>query len=406
MNQLLLYLLVNAPFVAISQIPLEQKQSTSYQYYFDRAEELFNLQDYANALTNYNESLILNPLFADAYFSRAIVYEKQHKLDLALIDYNIFVELMPDHYDGRFNRALILFNQQKWAMAKKDFAKLLNMPTGETNAIYFRQDRFSSGVNQVFTAKDNDKAHIYNYLGLIEMEIKEFENALHNFDSAISKSPYNPDYLVNAGLCFESTGDKEKAKVAYLKALALNPEHALAQHNLSILARQEGSDDAELILDEVISTNPDLPFPYAERGFQALNQGKYGQALNDFNKALSLEPSNADYWLHRGMAKEKLRDWVGAYDDYSQTLTIDEKREQAWLYRGNLLYLRGKYEEAVKDYDIAIILHPAYGIAYYNRALAKYRLGNSTGACEDLESAKIYDHKIPGKVLSKICGLQ
>lgn len=399
-------MLVIAPLGAISQIPIEQKQSASYQYYFDRAEELFNLQDYANALTNYNESLILNPLFADAYFSRAIVYQKQNKQDLALIDYNIFVELMPDHYDGLFNRALILFNQKKWAMAKKDFTRLLNLPTGETNAIYFRQDRFSLGVNQVFTAKDNDKAHVYNYLGLTNMELKEYSSALSNFDSAISKSLYNPDYHVNAGLCYESTGDKEKAKVAYQKALALNPEHALAQHNLSILARQEGSDEAVQILDEVISSNPDLPYPYAERGFQALNQGKYGQALNDFDMALSLEPSNAEYWLQRGMTKEKLRDWVGAFEDYSQTLSLDEKNEKAWLYRANLLYQRGKYEEAVKDYDIAIILHQTYGIAYYNRALAKYRLGNSTEACEDLEAAKAYDHVIPGKVLSKICGFQ
>ena len=165
MNRLFLGLLAIAPLCVFSQIPIEQKQSASYRYYFDKGEELFDQQAYDNALINYNEALNLNPLFAEAYFSRAMIYQKQNNQELALRDYTILLELNPTHYEGLFSRALILFAQKKWAMAKQDFQRLLVLPTGETNAIYFRQDQFDQGVNQVYSSHDYDKSHLYNYLG-------------------------------------------------------------------------------------------------------------------------------------------------------------------------------------------------------------------------------------------------
>jgi tetratricopeptide (TPR) repeat protein len=70
------------------------------------------------------------------------------------------------------------------------------------------------------------------------------------------------------------------------------------------------------------------------------------------------------------------------------------------------LYKRGQYEEAIKDYDIAIILHDTYGTALYNRGLAKYRLGKSIDACKDLKSAQLTGFEVPLKVINKICGIQ
>ncbi len=375
--------------------------------FFLKAEELYDNRQYEEALINYNESLIIYPYYAEAYFGRAATKEKLQDVEGALNDYNIFIELKPDQFDAIFSRALLLFSQEKWALAQRDFIKLLNLPVGETTSIYFREDRFSAGINQVFTTQGTDKSFLFNYIGLTQLELKEFDKALTNFDSAIYYNQNDADYIVNAGKCYEALHRIEEAKFAYQKALFINPNHNVAQHNLSVINRMAGEDeDAKELLDEIISKDPNLPFPYAERAFHEMKKGEYKRALKDYNEALRLSPDEAHYWLDRGTVKEKLKNWQGAFDDYTMAIQLDEKLERAWLSRANLLYKRGEYQEAIKDYDIAILVFDDYGIAYFNRGLAKHQLGNDAAACLDLKQAQAVGFEVKPNVLNNICGVQ
>ena len=51
-----------------------------------------------------------------------------------------------------------------------------------------------------------------------------------------------------------------------------------------------------------------------------------------------------------------------------------------------LIMLDGDWE-AINDYNKAIGLNPNYGYAYYNRGLAKIRLGQKDDGCLDLYKA-------------------
>jgi tetratricopeptide (TPR) repeat protein len=106
------------------------------------------------------------------------------------------------------------------------------------------------------------------------------------------------------------------------------------------------------------------------------------------------------------MVNEKLNNWKGAYRDYSQSIVLNEKDEKAWLARANFLFNQGDYNEAIKDYDVAIVLYASYGTAYYNRALAKNKLGMNTKACADLKLAHALAFEVPAKVMNSICGVQ
>ena len=100
-----------------------------------------------------------------------------------------------------------------------------------------------------------------------------------------------------------------------------------------------------------------------------------------------------------------MKNWTGAYEDYTQAIKLDDQMEQAWLYRANLMYQRGKFSEAIKDYDVALLLYETYGIAFYNRGLSKYKLNQADEACKDLKSAQQVGFEVPAKALNKICGL-
>lgn len=406
MIRIILWLMILS-ISGFAQVPVDQKESSDYMYYYEKGEQLLSERKYNEALVNINEALNIYALHPDSYYTRGAIKEKLNDKEGALRDYTIYLELKPNQFDALFHKALINFELKKWAQANADFKQLITLPTGETTSIYFRQGQFSEGTNQVFTSHGTNKAHLFNYLGLTAFEMGQYDEALIHFDSAVSHNPDAANYYVNAGRSHEALSEFEKAKQSYQTALLINPDHSIAQHNLSTLNRTHGTtQEADLLLDEVIAKNPDLPFPYAERAYYEMNNGELENALRDYNKAIELAPSVGDYWLSRGMVKEKLNDWEGAYRDYSQSIVLNEKDEKVWLARANLLFNQSNYAAAIKDYDVAIVLYPSYAIAYYNRALAKNKLGMNAKACADLKIAEALAFEVPPKVMSGICGVQ
>jgi len=107
--------------------------------------------------------------------------------------------------------------------------------------------------------------------------------------------------------------------------------------------------------------------------------------------------------MSRGIAKEKLNDFRGAYADYTHALELNEKLEKAWLNRGNVLTKQGKYKEAIDDYTVALTFSPEYAYAYYNRAIAKQKLKLSTEACEDLKKSEQFGQSVSEKMKKEIC---
>ncbi len=392
---------------APAQVPVNEKKGISFMHYYLKGEELRSEQKYQEALVNYNEAIYLYPYHEESYFSRATLREKLDNKEGALRDYTLYLELKPDQFDALFNRAVILFGLEKWDLAQRDFKKLISLPTGETNSIYYQQDQVTSAISQVFTNQGADKSHLYNYLGLTEMELSEYDNAKIHFDSAIYYNGNEANYFVNLGKCFEAKGNAADAAKAYQTALAINPNHAIAGYNLHLLQWKHTNAHQDIqLLDEFVAKNPDAHFVYVERAVYLFNNEDFRGAIRDYTKAIELQPEEPEYWMSRGLARERLNHFSQAYNDYTKAIQLDEQFEKAWLHRANLLYKIGKFEEAIEDYDIALLKFENYGTAWYNRGLAKYRIGNKSAACEDVKQAMQTGFDVPLNVINRICGVQ
>jgi len=111
---------------------------------------------------------------------------------------------------------------------------------------------------------------------------------------------------------------------------------------------------------------------FSWRGRRALQDGKYSQAIENFNILARLDTT--DYWtfFFRGIAKYNLGDLRGAQNDFNTSVRLNPVFTNGYHYRAITNSRFGNYEEAFKDYEMAISLRPGYEGLYYSRGVAYF----------------------------------
>ena len=329
---LLLCLLIFTPRCGFSQ----ETKKHSAAYYYEKGEESLAKKEYISAHAHLNECLRLDPRLADAYRLRGIVREHLGENAKALTDYNVYVSLKPTDTEALFSRAVLRFESKQYLLARQDFLLLLKLPPGETNTVYFSQEKYGTGDTRVFTAQNGAKDHIYNYLGLVETKLERFRVAVAWLDSAIKVAPNTASYWINRGKAKEQLLDKAGAAADFEQALALDPENSLALHNLAIVKASKGDSEAsDKLLSEAIEKNKGMPYPLAERAFQRFQRNDLKGALQDYNELIRLEPKDDESYVNRGLVKERMNDLEGALDDFGKAILLNDKNEKGWLEHGN-----------------------------------------------------------------------
>lgn len=105
---------------------------------------------------------------------------------------------------------------------------------------------------------------------------------------------------------------------------------------------------------------------YYNTGLEYLKKENYGKAVEEYNKAIELDPSNADFYTDRGIANEN-RGLDYAIKDYSEAIRIDPKSAMAHYKRGKIYYIKEEHKKAIKDFDEAIRLQPNILDGYSSR---------------------------------------
>jgi tetratricopeptide (TPR) repeat protein len=384
----------------------QDKPKKPFQLY-DEAETVFNERKYREAVALLNECLKINPGYMDAYPLRASAREQLNDLDGALTDYSIFLEKYPEHPDVLLSRAMLRYKLGFYELARDDFSRLLTLSSPETNTIFFRQNMSVNDHSPMMTTTNGaHNSFVYNYLGLNELKLKNFTQAIAYLDSAIKIAPREPEYFVNRGLAKEGAHDST-AIDDYARALRLSPNHVLAQHNFAALqAKKKQSISAEERLTQTIDADSTMLTPYLERAQQRFESGYFKGAEEDYTMAIELDSSNLEVWLARGLARERQKNYKGAFSDYTKAIDIKENYAKAWINRGNVLLKLDRYDDAIEDYTVALLHQGDNTMAYYNRAMAKFKLKRNAEACADLAQAENLGMKVEEKVKSKICQKQ
>ncbi len=131
---------------------------------------------------------------------------------------------------------------------------------------------------------------------------------------------------------------------------------------------------------------PIRAYPHYSQGRMKLNAEDYKEAINDFDKAIQLNPNLAIFYSVRGAAKFGLGNAEGAIADFEKGLKLaDGISDETYLMLGTVKLTVGDYENAITHFDKAIRLTPKFVGAYHARAFAKFKLNDYESAIIDLD---------------------
>ncbi len=132
---------------------------------------------------------------------------------------------------------------------------------------------------------------------------------------------------------------------------------------------------------------------YFDNGSAKYKKGDLKGAIADFNKAIELDPKNANTYNNRGNAKYELKQYDEAIKDYDKAIELNPDFALAYYNRGAAKYDLKQYGEAIKDYGKAIKLNPKFAKAYYSRGLVKAVLKQHKEAIADYDKSIELDPK-------------
>ncbi|MCC5650171.1 tetratricopeptide repeat protein [Nostoc sp. XA013] len=121
-------------------------------------------------------------------------------------------------------------------------------------------------------------------------------------------------------------------------------------------------------------------------------EGKYQDAIKQFDLALEQAPNLADAYRYRGKAKAESGYTDNAISDYNYLLLIQPKNYEIYDERGQIYYKLENYDKAIDDYNKSLHINSNFALAYYHRGLTYLKINNQQKALEDLcRATELFD---------------
>jgi serine/threonine protein kinase/tetratricopeptide (TPR) repeat protein len=385
--------------------------------HFLMGDELYRREQFAEAIKEFDQVLARKPGHFWAQYLNALCLLRQERPAEARI---LLSACMAERSDFVWLYLLRGFAQQElqaWAEAESDFEKaaaiarddnaryvlavnrgILRIRTGRIDdaikdldgAITLKPNAYQAYVNvaQAYRAQgklaqalnrldhaiklEPGVAHLYRLRARLNLERKEPDLALKDFDRAIKNQgtagPFPVDDHIDRGRLLLGRGDYAAALASFEKGLALEHDHAAGQRlRAEALFRLGRFQDVIEAFDRYLKKGKPLESVYRGRGLARAELGQFPGAIEDFTKALELHPTSAVQafrgWTHLVVDAPKL-----ALRDFELAIELDPRNGDAYNGRGLARVRLGREREAALDAAAALREGPSSPRLYYNAA--------------------------------------
>jgi protein O-mannosyl-transferase len=187
---------------------------------------------------------------------------------------------------------------------------------------------------------------------------------------------------IAAAIVSEKAGkSKQKGLVAASYAAALVVLAVLFSLAIGQIAVWRTSMD---LWNDVIKKEPEkAPLAYYNRGQVFMSTGSFDKAIEDYSRAVALNPFYQEAFYNRGLALEKSGQPGRAAEDYERAILLNPSNYQALNNRGVLYGAAGSFEKAIEFFSRALAINPDYPDAHFNRGITYTLAGRRDLALAD-----------------------
>ena len=342
----------------------------------------------ANARVDFSTAIRLAPENADYYNYRGYFLMSQRLTKEAVADFEKAVQLNPAHAAALNNRGLIQLTNEDYKAAEADFSKAIE--------------------------GDRKFADAWNNRGFTRFKLKQFDTALSDLQQALRIQETYVTAWNNSGLIYMQQNKYEDALNAFARASELEPMDVrwLNHHRAALLKLnrfEDAQQDAKKLvwieelnmLSQQAARNSRNPEAWIVRGKHLMTGSQYGAAVQDFTRALIVNPGNADALRGRASAWLATGELQKAMLDCDESIVVKSSQE-SYSLRGDLWMRLENFDNAIADFETAGRFDEQVAVAYEKRADIRREGGKADEAKTDLLRAReIRDAMIDRESTSK-----
>lgn len=262
-----------------------------------------------------------------------------------------------------------------------------------TGIKYFTKGSYEESAKKLLEATHANprRADYYVDYGLALTAIGNYEEALTQFDQAYHDKNVpvvlenNKRALRGKGIAYYSMGQYEKALEQFEQALQINELSELDVDILyykgSALNANGSYKEAESAYTSILDINNKDDRALYERALCFHRLGEYEKSLEDYDKAISLQPKNYDYYFGKYNLLMATGDKESAAEVLEAAGQFEVKTDEDKFNQAKLFYYEGNYEAALAG------LEEAYNSGFTD---ACFYTGEIFREQKDYEKAKYY----------------
>jgi len=272
---------------------------------------------------------------------------------------------LESYYNGRYRTAVEYFTRAIWEDPVN--AELYYWRGNAKAKLNLSEEAIK---NYTTAIKLDPDMKYYKNRGLMFIELKDYYNAISDFNEALLFDSTNSTLYFNRGYTQALSGNFEKAIKDYSKAISYDSANAKV---------------------------------FVNRGDLWSGVGEYQKAIFDFTSAISLNSKDELAYFNRAKEFAKIGMIKPAIDDYSKAIILNPSNIEYYFLRGELKVGAGEFLSAAADYTKIISLQPDNGNAYYNRGICYANINLKDNACDDLNRAGELGFFEAYEVIRKYC---
>jgi tetratricopeptide (TPR) repeat protein len=226
-----------------------------------------------------------------------------------------------------------------------------------------------------------DEAAQFFLKGNVQLQKREYKEAIRFYSEAISKKPDFADAYNNRGLAKFRNDDREGALADYTRAIETDPDFGTAYFNRAEVLLEAGDAAGSVAdLQRIEKQYRDSTFYQTRLGDAYVRLNNPGQAQVAYDRALQLNPGNVEALTNRAALYYSQKAYEPARQDIQRALQLNPKQDAALNNQSLLLAQAGNFSEALAYVERALAIQPRQPYYLNNKAYLLIKLNRPAEA--------------------------